>query len=214
MGNVQGERSFTTEGKKGKKFTYPIPPAQDWQAKLITDSASVGKKNEPGKFPYVNLRLELLDSATEEGGKNCLLFHMLFTSQKTGKNGDIMTDRADQIVGLAHALGEEYAGSLITMKDENGNDVDCIDPYKMVEWLKAHDGAIIGLHSKVQAANGAYPAKGVVAHFIEVEQDNAFSDGETAEEAEEEIEEQEEEEAPPPPKKAAKPALKVAGKKR
>jgi predicted RNase H-like HicB family nuclease len=219
---IKGERKWSSQGKETKKFEFTKVPAGDHEAKLDASGAAVAKaevgKDGKAKFPYVKVRFEAMDTATTEGGKNGLLFHNLFCSLRPDKNGGLMPQRADQIVGLARALGEEYDGNVLEMKDEKGDIVEVLDPNEMVQWLKDHDGALLNLHVKMQKGTPEWPdEKSVISYFIEVEPNNAFSTGETAEEAEEEIEEEaeveevEEEPAPPPKKKAP---LKVAPKRR
>jgi hypothetical protein len=218
-----GERKFSTAGREVKKYNFkPLTPG-DWDLKVDASQAAIGKKNEPGKFPYINgIRFEALDSA-DEGGKNKLVFHMLFTSLKPGKDGSAMVDRQDQVVALAKALGEDSPDlPIITMPDENGVKQDVIEPKALLAWLKSHNGKIIKAHTKIQKGDGTYEPRSVVAYFIEAEgaagpsdESEGFGQGvdedapegfgeEQTEEAPEE--EAPEEEAPPPPPPARKAA--------
>lgn len=234
-----GDKMFSTAGQTPVKYeSTPLTPGE-YKGKLRTKDASVGKRPEPGKFPYVSYKIEVLDTASTEGGKNRQLFEMLFTSLKPGKDGNLMPKRANQFLGLVRALG---AGDVqipqVTMKDENDEAVPCLSAQHLQKWLQQQDGAIITLKVKTQKGDGTYPAKSVVDQYVEVESDAPTGFGEQEEqgtdapqeEAAEYVDEDgnpvdaegnpiEQEEAPKPVVKKtapkAAPALKaVAGKKR
>ncbi len=179
---ARGETNWTTGGRTARKQDFTPVPAGDYEAKLNASASAVNKKEEPGKFPYVNASFELMGTATTEGGNNRKVFQNFHCSLKPWKNGAIGPEGADQILGLARAMGEEYQGSLIQCPDAEGNDVDCLDPREVVQWLKDHDGALLTLHVKIDNKDKNYPAKNVITYFHEVEQANAF--GTTEEEVE------------------------------
>lgn len=202
---AKGESNWTTKGKTAKRFSFTPVPAGDHEGKLDTSTASVAMAAGEGKFPYIKIRIEILNSAEAEGQKNRLVFHNLFCSMKEAKNGDLMPERADQLLGLAKALGEDFEPPYIQMPDENGNDVDVLDPKVVLQWLREQDGKLIKLTTKIDHKDKNYDPKAVVKYFHETEQADAFG---AEEEEVEEVEVEEEEEAPPPPKKTAKPAPK------
>lgn len=238
-----GERGFSSKGTVATKREFPLIPAGDYQLKLLGEHASIKIADKVGAFPYVNARFEVLDSAKEEGAKNPLLFHMFFTSLRPMKDGNLQPNNADQIVGYAHGLGEEFeTEAIVQQKDDNGKLCDAISAKAIEKWLKEHDGAVVNAKVTVQRATAkdlaaGYSDKNKIAYFIEAEGgvagpddgdeagDEEVETGPDAEETDsepdeelseaglEEDEEVEEEPAPPPKKAAVKVAPKVAPKK-
>jgi len=215
---ARGETNFSTRGVRPERFENKPPPAGEYDAKLDFGSAEVRKKDAPGTFPYLNFKIELLDTAVKEGGKNRVIFHMLFCSLKEGNNGFQMYKRADQLAGLCSALGKAYNGPIIIMRDEDDNEVEVIEPKALLKWLKAFDGDTIKLKTKVQKGTNGYSDRGVVDYFMEgapldEDEDEEFDedddlDEDEDDEDEDEVEEVEEEPVAPKRKAKAKPAAK------
>lgn len=236
---VQGERTWSTKGKQVQKFEFKPFPVGEYPLVLDCSKIEIKKKQEPGKFPYINIAFTAQGTALTEGGKDRKVFHRFFVSLKPGKDGNVMPERGNQIMGLAKGFGEELEGvRILRMKDENGNDVDVLDPKGIVAWLKARDGQTVMGRVKIQKGNTEYPNdKNEVDYFMEAEQqaeEEAAAEAEEEEteetdEAEEEAEdedaetseeeepaeepEDEEEEPAPPPKKKAKVVAKAPAKK-
>lgn len=206
-----GEKRFSTQGQQAVKQTFPVLPAKEWLLLLRTEKAQVAKAQGVGKFPRVDVRFEAIDSATKEGGKNLSIFHMFFCANKEQKNGVIMTFRADQVVGFAKAIGQDFDAPTVTMQDEDGNDVEVIQPQHLLQWLKNLDGTIVKARTKVQKGTKEYPNdKAVIDYFVETEQAEGSGFDTTNVEPQAPVEEPAEEEAPALKKAVKKPA---AGKK-
>lgn len=170
-----GEKNFSTEGREAKKQTFEPCAAQDWDVILHSTAASVGKKE--GGAPYVKgCYFEALGSQSYEGGPNKRIYSMFFTSLKPGSDGVIMPDRANQIVGLARALGTEL--TIGTTEVVMAGDVvqECLDARQLAQWLKDNDGAKLSLHSKIERSK-EYGDKSVVDYFIETNEENPFKAG-------------------------------------
>jgi hypothetical protein len=195
-----GQRTFESRDVVVKKFSSEPFPAGEYDLKLETEAASVGKKDEPGKFPYVNIRWRALGTASQEGGKDRLLFHMLFTSLKPMKNGGLMVENANQIVAMARAMGQEIGDAgigLKSQKDENGQMQDYLDPQAVLQWVKNNDGVVVKAKVKVTKSK-EYGDKNEIDFFEPAEA--AASEEESYEEPEQE---EEEHDPIPPPRKAA-----------
>lgn len=203
-----GQRKFQSRDVVIKKFSSEPFPAGEYELKLETESASVGKKDEPGKFPYVNCRFRALGTAGAEGGKDRLLFHMLFTSLKPMKNGGLMVENANQSIALARAMGQELEDVGINIKeqkDETGQTQGYLDPQALLQWLKNNDGVIVKARVKIQK-DKEYGDKNVVDFFEPAEAPVEAASDESS--YEEEVQEEEEEAPIPPPKPVARPAAK------
>lgn len=209
-----GERNFSTEGHKTVKFeNKPLTPGE-YDVRLDLSKSEVKAPKEPGKFPYINYALRVLGTATKEGGKDRLVFGMLFVSMKKyGESGFQLFTKGDQLVGLTRALGEQYNGPIIQMKDADGVATDVIAPKALLAWLKNFDGTTLRAKIKTQKGTGGYEDKSVVDHFIEAEAADEGGDEPEVDEDEPEVEaedtgdveevDEEPEEEPAPVKKAA-----------
>jgi hypothetical protein len=191
-----GIKTFDSRGITVPKFTGSQPfAAGEYDLKLETDSIAIGKKDEPGKFPYINCRFRALGTAGDSG-KDRVVFHMFFTSLKPSEKGFVLVHRGDQLVEFARALGMELTDAKVGIKelaDENGEMQDYLDPQALVKWLKSNDGAVLKGRVKIRK-DKEYGDKNVVDFFIP---------GEVAE-AEYEAEEEVEEEPAPAPAPAKK----------
>ena len=187
---AKGEKRFSTRGREARKFDSTPPPPGEYDMKLRGSEAKVGKKNEPGSFPYVSLPIELLGTG-QDGGKNRVIFHMFFCSLKPGKDGSLMAERADQLVGLSKAAGTDIDVGTLTLRDADGNPQDCLNPADLVKWLKENDGITIRGKTRIQAGDEkrGYGPKGVVSYFIESEDRDADAD---EEDEDEELEDEDE----------------------
>lgn len=170
--SVTGEKSFSTTGKTAKKSDFtPLPP-KVWEAKVRAESVEVRKRSEPGTLPYVNCAFECLDSAFTEGGKNRLQYHKLFLNTKPNEKGYSQVEKANQLVGLARAFGEEFNGGVLEVdytdpKTSATGKTVIVNPAEVVAWLKAHDGMIIKLKTKMRKASENYPADSEIDYFVE-----------------------------------------------
>lgn len=168
---ASGEKTFSTANRTTYRYeTKPLEPG-DYSLKVLGNTAGIKKKPEPGKFPYVEVGFEVMGTANTEGGKNRKMFHKFFTSTKVSKDGRSMQDKADQIVAYAQAVGETFNAGVITMADEKGNPVDCINPQQLKAWLMNLDGTIVQAHTKIERGGKGndgrvYNDKAVIDYFI------------------------------------------------
>jgi hypothetical protein len=177
MAGLTGEKRFSTDDHQPVRFERTPIPQGDYTGRLVMAKAAVGKKPEPGKQPYVkSVMFEVLDTANTEGGKNRTIYHTLFTSLKSYKNGFKLVKKADQIVGLAKALGQTYeATKFVTITDEDGSTFDCLDPNELKSWLDQYDGAVVRFHISHEATGKVVNGQKEMQHRIEyfVESENA-----------------------------------------
>ena len=247
---AKGEKTFSTLGREVRRYTSEPFPAGDYQLKILGDTFEIRKAetkvdkdgNEVPTFSYINGAFEVLGTG-EDGKRNRRVYHNFFLRQKPGKDGSVMSDRADQIVGLARGLGVEIEG--ISMVQQNGEDI--IGPKSLLKWLQSQDGAVVDAHIKVargrkDAQGNMYQDRNEIEYFIEkeggssgpgsdddeefedeegeeVEQDEAEEDEEddetTEEEDEEDDDDEDDDEEPASRRKPAKaPVKKAAAKKR
>jgi len=211
-----GESTFTTAGRTAKRFESTPVPAGQYDGKLDASKLEIGRKPEAGKMPYIKgVRFELLGTAAE-GGRNRSIYNLMFTSITPGKGGFVLVDKANQIVGLAKALGEDFTAPVKSMEDGVGGTVQYLDPRAIVEWLKAHDDSIVPMQVKIRREKDR-PAQNEIDYFLEAENAGAF-DSDTGEVLEDDAadpmaaDEPEVDDLPPPPAKkpAAKPVQKPA----
>lgn len=222
---AKGEKRFSTKGKQARKFeSTPLPPGE-YELKARGADAKVQKKQEPGSMPYVSVPFEALGTASQEGGKNRVIFHNFFLSLKPGKDGSLMPERADQLVGFAQAAGTDIDLGTISVRDADGNPQDVLSPQEFVAWLKANDGTVVKAKTKVRPGDEkkGYSPRAEITYFIESENaeadedeedDDTNSDEETEDDEDEDSDEDEEEidHSPKKPAKQAKLPLKK-GKK-
>lgn len=229
----QGEKIFSSRGKRVQKMTFEPVPKGEYTGKLLGSTASKGCKTDPGSVPYIRVRFELENTA-KEGGKNKLLFHMLFTSLHPAANGFVMVEKGGQAVDLANALGEELAIPTITMEanvkvggtkdspEYELKEIEILDPDALVQWLRDHDGATLRINVGVR--KGIKGDDENVVNFFVYDEDSVRADADSSVETTNpfasETEEEEEAEVTPPAKVTAikkavpAPAKKVSGKKR
>lgn len=214
---AKGESGFNTGSVEKKKYNFKPFAQGDYELKLLGETADVRKaavtKKRPNPLPYVALAFEALGTG-EDGGKNKRVYHNLFCSLNPDKNGVQMPARADQIKGLADALGSHP-----TLPSTMVNGVECINPLVVKKWLEKHDGEVMKGHVRIQKGTDEYPdPKNVISEFFEPEEEDEESekgeegeeDEEEAEEGEEEVDELEEEVKKP---KSGKKPIEKAGKK-
>jgi hypothetical protein len=154
---AQGEKTWSSRGQKVVRYNFTPVPSQDWTAKILGETVEVKKKNEPGKFPYVNVALECLDSAMEEGQKNRRIYHRFFLKLTPGKDGVAAPNRNGGLVEFAHAMGEEFDFEPQTQKDEHGVAHKLLNPKQVAAWLKNMDGLTVRLHSKIKKSKDYDP---------------------------------------------------------
>lgn len=172
-----GETGYTSKGVTIERFTFEPLPTNDYQLRLVTEHLEVAKSKDTGSVPYVNgLRLEALDTATTEGGKNRLIFARLFGGLTSGKKGKCAFEMPNGPVALARALGAELevpADAIKTVPEyvngePTGNAVKYVDPKFIISWLKANEGMVVRAHvRKVKKAD--QDAKNELAYFIPAE---------------------------------------------
>lgn len=227
----------------GKSVVQPVKfepiPRGIYNMVLKTKGAEIRKKDEPGKAARINIRLTSTDQ-TDEQGRPLSCFHEFHLGLKKGKDGSVMPEKADGLLGLATALGEELPDiALVQMKDVGGGTFMQLSAIAVQKWLQGVDGQEVTVEIDIEPAKGEYRARNRVISFANINGETAEESGESSQEAveeeaaeevteevqEEEVTEyvEEEEELAPPPKKAApkkatpapvnKPAPKPAAKK-
>jgi hypothetical protein len=228
-----GEKKFSTKGRDAKRFSSEPFAAGDYEMKVLGDTAEVRKKQQEGDVPtfsYVTCAFEALGTG-QDGGRNRRIYHNFFLRLNPGKDGSVITDRADQLVGFARALGEDADVGVVR---QNGEDV--ISAQSLVKWLKANDGAVLNAHIKVargrkdKTSGQMYSDRNELDYFIESEgggtgpdsEEEEEEETEEAEESDEEVEEDEDEgedeevedEEPAPKKRTVAKAAPVKKKVR
>lgn len=172
--NSAGEMTFDLGAQQTYRFTSePLDPRPEYQFKLLSSKAEIGKKDEPGKMPYVTVPLEVLNTAKKEGEKNRVLFHRLFTSLKPDKNGKILPTRQDQATGLAQGVGlTSVPVPVVNLPTgettESGESINqrCLNAQALKAWLEGLDGKVVKGKVKTAPAQNGYPAKSEIDFFI------------------------------------------------
>lgn len=227
-----GTYSFAGKSVVAPQKFEPIPRGI-YTMVLKTKGAEIRKKDEPGKAARINIKLVTSDQ-TDEQGRPLSCFHEFHLGLKKGKDGSVMPERAEGLLGLAVALGEELPNiPLVQMKDVGGGTFQQLSAIAVQKWLQGVDGQEVVVEIDIEPAKGEYKARNRVISFANVNGESTESSEEVTEEAvEEEVSEEpseetgeeevtefveeEEELTPPPAKKKAAPApvKKVAGKKK
>ena len=213
-----GETTFSTQGRQVVKFeSKPLPTNVDYDFKL-NDDWEIRTAEGVGKLPYLNGSLEMLNTASKEGGKNRKTFHKFFLDLSPGSDGVSMVDRGHGLVAFCRSTGDDLNVGVVTKpKGEEQKMVQCLAPKATLAWLKAHAGCTGKLRLKVETDRNGVP-RNVVDYFIEGEAGAPeAAPEEEAEVAPEEAEEtgleasesdEEEEVATPPAPPSKKPAPK------
>ncbi len=172
--SATGETTWSSKGKTPVKFEFEPLPANNYEGRIVASKTELQGAQGPGNLPYINVAIEVLNSATKEGGKNRYVFQMFWLSLKKGKDGVSSPERASNIVGLARAYGEETPDfNIVTMegniKDKEGNVTgtemhDLLEPRAVLQWLKDHDGQVFKFHSKIETYKDK--KKATVDYFI------------------------------------------------
>lgn len=174
MSAAAGEKTWSSSGKNPVKFEFEPLPSKDWEGVIRTAKAEIQAGQEPGSLPYVKFGIEAEGSAMKEGGKNRYIFPMLWLSLKPGKDGNVSPERANNIVGLARALGEETPEfPVITKTNKTGETEELLDPRAVLEWIKSKDGMTVKFHSKIETYKDKRNA--VVDYFIPSESTANFT---------------------------------------
>lgn len=186
---AKGEMFLSGKVQK-KKFSNEPIPAADYDLKILGDTAEIRTaevtKERPNPVPYVSFALEAMGSAKEEGQRNRRVYHSLFLNMTPRKDGSLSPQMADQVKGLADALGDQLKASIITV-----NGVKCISAKEVKQWIENHTGEVVRGHVKIQRGTSEYPdPKNVIAEFFE--KDDASEESEEEESEDEETEETDE----------------------
>lgn len=181
MAGATGELGYSSQGRTPVKVSFEPINAGDYPLTLVGKSIEIKSKAEPGSLPYVNVSFIAGGTALSEGGKDRRVFHKLWLSlEPSPKTGTPPVDGANQILGLAKALGTElnFEGDDIMRKDKLQDDgetmkkVSILNPQSVVEWLQGFDGAEVRGHIKIRRASEKDKAKGYsdqneIAYFME-----------------------------------------------
>lgn len=175
---VKGETTFTTEGRKtAGGFNNEPFAVGDYQLKIMGNKAEVRCKTEPGSIPYVNVPFAAIGTGGE-GGRDRWVYHMLSLNLSVGKNGQIQVDRADQLTGLAAAMGTtaNLPTRTIQAKDKTSGDmreIQILDGQALVTWLRENDGVVVNGHVRIEKGTGGYSDKNKIARFNAPDDDDA-----------------------------------------
>lgn len=183
-----GDKSFSTGSVTKTKRSFDPVKAGDYDLKLLkqveiklAEPRKIDKGDNAGQMsrpvPRVGIRLEALESAVD-GGRNGLIFHDLTTNMTPDKSGTVGPTGADQLKGLADALGEEADIGFVMFQPKGGGEkVKILDPRQLKAWLEERADRIVRAHIKVQAGTKDYPEpKNKLTEFFEA----AGSDGAAA----------------------------------
>jgi hypothetical protein len=212
---AKGETTFSTGKVEKKRYAFTPIKAGDYELKILGDSAEVrtaepSKKN-PNPMPRVNFAVEALGSG-EDGGSNRKVFHTLWCSLKADKNGVVGPARADQLKGLADALGKDANIAIKTIKGQ-----ECLDPIALKKWLEKQDGEVVKGHVRIQKGTAEYPQdRNVISEFFEPEESEKEDEDEAEEDedldegddVDEDEDEDEDEDDDLPPAKSVKKGKK------
>lgn len=177
---VAGEKMWSSKGRETKKAGFEPAPAGTYRGKILGSYAEIAKKNEPGSVPYVKARIEF---KYEDQKK--MLFPMFFLSTKPGKNGIASPEYANGILGLARGLGQEVNFPLRAHQTGDGENIEILNPQKVVDFLKANDGSEITFELKVRKQKDRDPQNEIVM-FVPAE-DSSDIDGDDTDNLEEEV---------------------------
>lgn len=182
-----GEKVFSTKGRKTQRFSFTPLPAGEYNFKIRGNTAAIGCKPEPGSIPYVKVQLEAENTGTDEsGGRNKLVFHMLFLNTTPMGNGFVLTDKGGQIVDLVHAAGEEpdfpildhqakvKVGGTKDNPEYDMADVEILDPQAVKQWILDHDGLVVKGRSKMRKRDDG-SQEAVIDFFIPAEEPTGAS---------------------------------------
>lgn len=172
--NSTGEMTFDFGSQQTYRFTSePLDPKPTYDIKILGKQASIEKKEEPGKYPYILVPLEFLNTAKKEGDKNRVLWHRLFTSLKLDKQGKVMVNREDQAVQLGKAAGSMPNVPTVNLptgetNPETGEALTqrCLNPQILKTWIEGLDGKVVKGKVKTVPPKDGYPAKSEVDMFI------------------------------------------------
>lgn len=187
-----GEKSFSTSSVEKTKRNFDPVKQGDWDLKLlkqvdirtaepkkILKGPNKGQMSKP--LPRVSIRFEILESAVD-GGKNKLYFHDLYTSLVPDNGGVIAATGADQLKGLADALGSEADIPMVLYTPKGTTEkVKCLDARALKAWVESNADAVVRAHLRIQAGTPDYPeAKNKLTEFFDAGA-GGTSDGDSAE---------------------------------
>lgn len=169
-----GIKTFSSEGREVKKVEFTPPPVKDWDARLMLENLKIAVAQGVGKLPYIDVHIELLNSAIREGGKNLRLFHKFFVDlTPSDKDGAAMVDRQNGLVAFSKSVNTALNCDVVTKtkKNDDGTEKECeiLEPDSVKRWLKQFDGVVFKLKSKIEKGTAGYSDKGAVDYFIEAE---------------------------------------------
>ncbi len=194
---AMGQKSFSSSNRTVQApMRFELIPPGEYEAVLRTNKTKVSLADGPGKLPYVACHIELLNTATGEGGKNRVIFHNFFPWLYPCKDGVAMIDRANGLVAFARAVNTSLdlpAGAVIKMKKNMAaegetldlKEVELIQPKMVEKWLAQFDGTVFKLVVKTDKAQKGYDAKSVVDYFIEADTESSGEEEEISDETEE-----------------------------
>lgn len=170
MTTTTGERTFSTSGRSVQTQTFKLIPPGTHNLRIAGD-ASIAKADKPDAVPYINLSMEVLGTASTEGGKNQRVFHRLFLGLNLGKDGVANVDRENGLVAMAQSMGTEVEGVEIvereaTNADGNTVKLEYLNPKQVTEWLAGFVGTEVRARIKTEKGTGGYSDKSVIAKFL------------------------------------------------
>lgn len=186
MAKIKGESSFDSNTRTVRKFVNVPLPVKEYEGKLLP-GATIEKAPGQGKLPYIKVKIEALNSASQKGGKNRTLQSMFFLNTTPNAKGNSHIESGDQLVAYCKSINTRLKCSCIpdTKIGDDGAEqaVMILDPNKALKFIEGTAGTVFRFKSKnepsMQDKTVLWPK---VDHFIE-------ADAEGAEETEDEDEE-------------------------
>ncbi len=180
MAKIKGESSFDSNSQKVVKFVNTPLPIKVYEGKLMP-GAAIEKAAGKGKLPYIQGKVEALNSSAKKGGKNRTITHRFFLNTTPNANGNAHVNMGDQIVAYCKATNNRLKCPVIPMTkiDDKGNqsNVQVLDPDKLLQFLEGTAGTVFSFKSKNEPDQKdktvLWPK---VDHFIEAEEESEEED--------------------------------------
>jgi len=165
-----------------KQREFPTREPGERQFKVLGNTAQKAQPKEGGAT-YVTFQME--PQNLEEGTPNGRAFVSFFLDMAPNeKTGQASYESANGCMAFAQALGDEleigtiqqevvYTGTKAEKKRKTEETLDILDPDALIEYIKAHDGAVVAAHEglkkvseKDKAANPTWKDQNTIDRWI------------------------------------------------
>lgn len=165
-----------------KQPEFPTREPGERQFKVLGNTAQKAQPKEGGAT-YVTFHLEPIN--LPEGTPNGRAFVSFFLDMAPNeKTGQASYESANGCMAFAQALGDElevgaiqqevvYTGNKATKKGKTEETLDILDPDALIEYVKAHDGAVVTAYEglkkvseKDKAANPTWKDQNTIDRWI------------------------------------------------